>query len=146
MSFIRSVPLVLMLLAVFCVASIGCRLTGGSGDVTLELLAGRFSACPLRLAPLLQVHLVACATLDVGRLAARGGASISGTPNNIQWLAAGAGLRGELPLTRWLSLELGGSAKRVIYDDKFTVLPDNLVIYDIPKISWGLVGGLDARL
>ena len=33
MSFIRSLPVLLMLLAVVGVASIGCRLTGASGDV-----------------------------------------------------------------------------------------------------------------
>lgn len=116
-----------------------------SGELNLSLMAGRLSACPLRYHALRALQASLCATLDGGRLHAQGDSALNGFPNPMPWLAGGAALRGEVPLSRELALELLLGAKLLAFHDNFTLEPDQTLVYAVPVFSGGLALGLSFR-
>jgi hypothetical protein len=117
-----------------------------SGELQLNLIAGRLSACPLWLgSPTAALRVGACATFDAGSLHAQGDTKINGFPNPMPWLAAGAGVRAEMPLGASLALELGLGLRILAHHDRFTLLPDHTPVYAVPPFSGGFSLGLGFR-
>lgn len=116
-----------------------------SGELNLSLMAGRLGVCPLRYHSLRAFHGSLCGTFDGGRLHAQGDSNLNGFPSPMPWVAGGAALRAELPLTTALELELLLSAKLLAFHDNFTLLPDQTVVYAVPLFSGGLALGLSFR-
>lgn len=116
------------------------------GAVTLQLLAGRLSACPVHIPASGTLGLSACASFDAGSLRAEGAsdATVSGLSNPMTWLAAGVSLRGEVRVSRSFQLELLAGVKGLINHDRFTLEPEGLPpvsVYDVPKVSLGIAAG-----
>jgi hypothetical protein len=117
-----------------------------AGELQLSLIAGRLSACPLWLgSPSASLRVGACATFDAGSLHAQGDSKINGFPNPMPWLAAGAGVRAEMPLSSSLALELGLGLRILAHHDRFTLLPDHTPVYTVPLFSGGFALGLGFR-
>src|SRR5439155_15243020 len=112
------------------------------GEATFQLVTGRLSACPARLALVSRLSAVPCATFDAGSLRAAGrGAVEDAHSRRMPWLAGGVSLRLEFALSRWLSLEGSASLRALAYHDLFVFLPSSRV-YQVPAWSAGLGAGI----
>jgi hypothetical protein len=78
---------------------------------------------------------------DAGQLRGDGRRTLNRATQFMPWLGAGAALRAEAPLGRFLALELQAHATGLIHHDRFVFEP-GLVAHDVPPFAFGLSAGL----
>ncbi len=109
-----------------------------------QWLSARVAICPLRWR-LGVSALRPCVELDLGQLQGRGEDTLNGQTQSLFWLAIGPAAHLEVELGRFFAIE-GQLGARVLGDaDTFKFLPDTEV-YEMPRISYGGLLGLVARL
>jgi hypothetical protein len=119
--------------------------TSDDGTATFQLLAIRLSACPVRFGRARSLALFACADFDAGELRAKGTHTLNERTQSMPWLAAGPGLRGELPLGKMLVSEALIGARFLANHDRFVFEPD-AVVHDVARVSFGLGIGLSGHV
>jgi hypothetical protein len=115
------------------------------GDAAFQLLGARLSACPLRFGSARSFGLFACADFDAGRLRGVGEGALNERTQDMAWLGAGPGLRGEYAIGRQLALEALAGARFLLNDDRFIFAPA-AEIHDVARVSVGLGLGVAGRL
>jgi hypothetical protein len=117
-------------------------ITGGDATFTLEALG--LEACPVRWQVASSASLVPCAALQAGSLEGRGQSIIDPQSTRRFSASAGASVRLEVELARWLVAEIqgGGAAPLVRHD--FYFAPSDIV-YSVPSVGAFGVIGLGAR-
>jgi hypothetical protein len=123
-----------------------------NGQVSLRLTAGRLSACPVRLRGLKGAFLLGlCATFDGGFLRGQASDSLRGQPNSLPWVAVGASLLAEIPVSEAFELQLLAGLKFLPGDEHFVLDADpsgsapSIAAYDVPAYSGGFAVGIGFR-
>jgi hypothetical protein len=118
------------------------RAATSAGSADFRLLAGRFTGCPLRPGRFAGASLHTCFEFDAGALRATPDEAVRNrTPRTMPWLAAGLGLRGQLPLDAGLALEVAATGRALFRHDAFVLRP-GLAVHDVPPLSVGVSLGL----
>jgi hypothetical protein len=118
------------------------RATTSAGSADFRLLAARFTGCPLRPGRFAGASLRTCFEFDAGALRATPDETVRNhTPRTMPWLAAGLGLRGQVPLDAGLALEVAATGRALFRHDAFVIRP-GLPVHDVPPLSVGVSLGL----
>ena len=122
--------------------------TVASGTTEFAWWAARLEGCPVRLRLLEPVALLPCAGMHIGRLTATGKPSPEfgeGQEVTHTWVDGFAGLRLEVSLLRWLSLQ--AQAELLVPITRFQYVFENpeTPIYQVPAVAGGALAGVELR-
>lgn len=112
------------------------HVAASEGSVVFRLLTSRLSVCPVQVR-VSSVQANACATADAGTLRASGA-------DGTLWLAAGAALRIELALARFLDLEANFDARLPAFHDRFVLESSHEPLHQVPRVAESVSVGVSA--
>ncbi|HEY3255348.1 MAG TPA: hypothetical protein VGJ91_15420, partial [Polyangiaceae bacterium] len=121
---------------------------GPGGTTKFSWWAARLEGCPLRVRLLAPLELLPCAGVHVGRLGATGqpGSDVGASQESTRtWVDGFAGLRLELALTPWLSLQ--AQAELLVPITRFQFVYENpeTQVYQVPPMAGGALAGVEFR-
>lgn len=112
------------------------HVAASEGGVVFRLLTSRLSVCPVQVR-VSSVQANACATVDAGTLRASGA-------DGTLWLAAGAALRIELAVARFLELEADFDARVPAFHDRFVLQSSHEPLHQVPPLAESVSIGVSA--